>query len=62
MNFGKLRFPVLPLVTFEGEGIKQVIAITLTRSRDCGGAFYTGVFVVSTIMISPSIMIALVDA
>ena len=60
-KFKKLwKFCFFVLQLHSGEQFKQQIAIRFTRSRDYRGAFYTSVFVVCTIMISPSTMVALV--
>ena len=60
-KFKKLwKFCFFVLQLHSGEQFKQKIAIRFTRSRDYRGAFYTSVFVVCTIMISPSTMVALV--
>ena len=54
----KLSFFVLQW--HAGEQFKPQITKKFTRSRDYRGALYVGVFVVYTIMISPSTMVALV--
>ena len=58
-NFKKLwKFCFFVLQLHSGEQFKQKITIKFTRSRDYRGAFCTNVFVVYTIMISPSTMVA----
>ena len=60
-KFKKLwKFCFFVLQLHSVEQFKQKITIKFTRSRDYRGAFCTSVFVVYTIMISPSTMVALV--